>query len=379
MARPRLKLGNHGNIRAKRIPSGWEAQTYFRDYDGRTRSVCRVGKTKTAAEQNLQDALRERRHPRGGDDLNRDHSFAEAGGRWLAETKRTKAGTTFDRYNSRLHGRLIPALGELRLHECSTGVFDRYLARLAEELAPETVRGYRAVCSAVMKYAVRMGAVDRNPVHDVAEIRGASKPSRGLTSAERELFLARLDADERAVADDLPDLLRFMLGTGMRIGEAMAMRWFRVDLMEHVLVVGDNLVREKGRGLVLHSPKTEAGFRVLPMPDFVRLMLEMRYPGEGFGLVPVFGNAFGQWRDPNNTSRSIRKFRDRNDFLWFTSHVCRHTAATILDEQGLTPREISGYLGHARPSFTQDRYLDRRPQGGRAGAALQVAWGSRQG
>jgi hypothetical protein len=158
----------------------------------------------------------------------------------------------------------------------------------------------------------------------------------------------------------LPDLLRFMLGTGVRIAEGMALRWFRVDLDEGVAVIGDNLARETGQGLVLHSPKTEAGFRVLPLPDFVVMMLRMRYPVEGFGLAPVFPNALGEWRAPENTGRSIRKFRNAAGYPWSTSHVCRHTAATIADEQGLSAREISGYVGHAWPSFTQDRCMDRR-------------------
>jgi integrase len=53
--------------------------------------------------------------------------------------------------------------------------------------------------------------------------------------------------------------------------------------------------------------------------------------------------------------------------------VRRHTAATIMDEQGLTAREISGYLGHARPSFTQDTYMDKRPQNRRGAEALDTA------
>jgi len=279
---------------------------------------------------------------------------------------------------------------------------DRYIESLEATLKPNTIRGYRTVLSGVMGYAVRMDALDRNPVREIADITGGGKVSRGLTGPEREEFLVKLDADERAVADDLPDLLRYMLGTGVRIGEALGLRWFRVDLGEGVVVHGDNLVRITGQSLVLREPKTEAGFRVLPLPDFVLMMLQLRYPGPEHALAPVFpkfptypvanaterrssrsgrrvrearlypyrpvaraGGRFliDAWRDPNNTARSIRKFtRACPEFAWFTSHVCRHTAATILDEQGLTAREISGYLGHARPSFTQDKYMDRKQQ-----------------
>lgn len=372
MGRPRLGLGTYGEVRCYKTRSGTHrAEANYRDWDGTTRLVQRTGPSKRAATQRLKDHFLDRKRAAQGD-LTRDSSFAEAGERWLAEVQRSKVGTTYDRYYSRLHGRLIPALGELRIHECSTGVFDRYLHGLAGELAPGTIRGYRAVCSAVMGYCVRMDVIPRNPVRDVARVQGAGKQSRGLTAEERLDLLTKLDADQRAVADDLPDLLRYQLGSGVRMGEALGLRWFRVDLDEGVVIHGDNLVREKGRGLVLHSPKTEAGFRVIPVPEFVLLMLRLRHPGEGFDRNPVFPNAIGGWRDPNATHRSIRKFRKAAGYDWFTSHVLRHTAATMLDQAGLQPREISGYLGHARPSFTQDRYLDRRQQSGAAARGLDA-------
>lgn len=420
--RPPLGLGTAGKIRATRTSSGWRADVMFRDMDGRTRRIERNAETKAKAIQALKDACRDRQH-RAGADLSRDHTFAQAGERWLAEVKRKRPGSTYDRYAGRLHNSIVPALGQLRLCEITVGMMDRYIESLESRLKPNTVRGYRTVLSGVMGYAVRMDAISINPVRAVSPIEGKGKESRGLTAAERVDLLAKLDADERAVADDLPDLLRYMIGTGVRVAEAMALRWFRVDLDEGVVVHGDNLsrvlrrcqtcdrTRRKHRdgectwfppppgtaGLVLVQPKTEAGFRVLPLPDFVLMVLRMRYPGPEAALAPVFPRSttaparssglapFGQvhpirpvarvdaWRDPNNTTRSIRKFRDKVGYPWFTSHVCRHTAATIMDEQGLTPREMAGYLGHARPSFTQDHYMDRRQQSGLVPRALDRA------
>lgn len=410
MGRPRLRLGTAGNIRAYKISSGYRAECLFRDMDGRTRPVKRTGRTKAQAIDNLKDVLRDREHRAGGD-LTREHTFAEAGELWLAEVKRKRPGSTYDRYRTRLRNKIVPQVGELKLHECSVGTMDRYVERLERSgLAPATVRTYRTVLSGVIGFAVRMDAIPINTVRAIAPIEGKGKESRGLTRAEREDFLSKLDADQRAVEDDLPDLLRYLLGTGVRIAEAMALRWFRVDLEEGVVVHGDNLSRVTGKGLVLVEPKTEAGFRVLPLPDFVKMMLRMRYPGERYAACPVFpkfpmfpvltdtdrrssrsqrrtgeerttglyhpgAHTGGRWmvdawRDPNNTARSIRKFRDQAGYPWFTAHTCRHTSITIMDQQGISPREISGYSGHARPSFTQDRYMDRRQQSGAAAKAI---------
>jgi integrase len=108
---------------------------------------------------------------------------------------------------------------------------------------------------------------------------------RALTDDERTDLLAKIDIDERAVSRDLPDLFRFLMATGCRIGEALAVHWCDVDL-----------------------------------------------------------------------DRDFRK-----------------TAATILDEQRFSAREIADVLGHSRPSLTQDVYMHRGAANPAAGAALNEA------
>lgn len=75
---------------------------------------------------------------------------------------------------------------------------------------------------------------------------------------------------------------------------------------------------------------------------------------------PVFPNVDGGLRDPSNTLRVLRATRGSEGFEWVTSHVFRKTAATVLDDAGLTARLIADQLGHSRPSMTQDVYIARK-------------------
>lgn len=374
MGRPPLSLGTFGNIRAYPTPAGYRAEAYYRGWDGKTKLVKRSARTKAKAIQALKDALLDREHAVAGD-LSRSSTFAETGERWLAEVRRREVGTTWDRYSGRLRNRINPVLGELRLHECTTGVCERYLNELLDKgLQPATVRTYRTVLSGVMGYAVRMDVLSRNPVHDAGHIRGGKKKSRALTPEERAELLALLDSDEYAAEADLPDFVRFMLGSGTRLGEALGLRWFRVDLDQGIVIIGDNLVRETGAGLVIHRPKTQAGFRIIQVPEFVHHMLRLRYPGEAFSQAPVFPNIWGNWRDPINTARAIRIFRRRVGLPeWFTSHTLRHTAITMADQAGVQTREVTGYVGHARQSFTRDHYMDISQQSGAMPKAIDAA------
>ncbi|MHA6806042.1 site-specific integrase [Salinifilum ghardaiensis] len=212
-----------------------------------------------------------------------------------------------------------------------------------------------------MGCAARHGAVEQNPVRETSRLDGSgSKQPRALTQEERVRWLDQLEADEKAVRWDLPDLSRFMLATGVRIGEALAVYWSEVDLSAGVVAVDHNVVRVKGQGLIRKSTKTEHGERTLPLPRWAVAMLERRWEEAATADEPVFPDSVGGLRDPSNTRRVLRETRGSEGFAWVTSHVFRKTTATILDEAGLTPRKIADQLGHSRPSMTQDVYMGRR-------------------
>jgi integrase len=80
---------------------------------------------------------------------------------------------------------------------------------------------------------------------------------------------------------ELPDIVTFMLGTGVRIGEALAVRWCDVDLegvpvvdgaelrAVPIVAITGNVVRHRGKGLHRHAGKTEMSSRIVPLPRFV--------------------------------------------------------------------------------------------------------------
>jgi integrase len=71
------------------------------------------------------------------------------------------------------------------------------------------------------------------------------------------------------------------------------------------------------------------------------------------------------------------KASDADALSWITSHTFRKTNATILDDAGLSARQIADQLGHARPSLTQDVYMGRKAKNRAAAAALEDADGRR--
>lgn len=398
MGRPPLPIGTYGKIRCYERGSGWVARTNFRDYDGVTRPVERVGKSKAAAERALKTELQQRTRGRTGS-LTRDSRVSEAAEQWFKRVEQKVidgelAEGSAETYRRQLDNHVLIALGAFRLHEVDTPTVDDFLAAVKTNVGSATAKSCRSVLSGVMGFAVRRGALDANPVREAERLtRMPGRQPRALTAAERDQWLTQLERDRRAVGKDLPDLTRFMLATGARIGEALAVSWDEVILdtgdpaVPGMVRIEWKLYRAPGKGLKrVPRPKSEAGERLLPLPLFAVSMLRRRKVMasldrdiESGAAVPVFPHSSGGWRDPNNTRRDLRDARGSSDFAWVTSHVFRKTCATILDEAGLSARAIADQLGHARPSMTQDVYMGRKVVDPRNADALQRALDTKSG
>lgn len=274
MARPPLALGTPGNIIVTPAGDKYIARCRYRDHDGTTRKIERHGPTKTSARARLHDSLGQLRGDTA-EPLRPHHRFQRAAEFWLTKVDAwvadgQLADTTADRYRHRLDAIVLPALGQLQLAECTPGRVDAFFTRLAEQgRAAETRRGARTVVSGVLQQAVLHEALAANPVREVSRIRGKPRKPRALTTEERRNWLRFLATDPAAVRRDLHDLSVFMLGTGVRIGEALAVREGDIDLdgvpvdedgqlrLVPIAAITGNIVYVKGKGLIRHDGKTE--------------------------------------------------------------------------------------------------------------------------
>jgi integrase len=375
-----LPVGTHGTIRI--VPGakvGYVAKTYFRDTDGESRLVERAGRTRDIARNNLLTALQQRPGANGKDGLTAESLFGKAADLWLTSIEAAVdadelSPNTLQLYRLQLANHVRPAFARLRLREVTTPRVDSALHAIRRTAGVPTAKTCRTVMSGVLGLAARHGAVAVNPVREAGRLRRRpQRTPRSLTADERARWLAQLEADVRAVAKDLPDLTRWMLATGVRIGEALAVSWDEVDLEVPKVLIAWNLIRVTGQGLLRVSyVKSPAGIRELPLPPFAVVMLRRRAAELG-DTGPLFPNVLGGWRDPSNTSRDLRDARGTAGFRWVTSHVFRKTCATILDDAGLSARTVADQLGHSRPSLTQDAYMGRKIVNPATAAALERA------
>lgn len=370
--RPPLPLGTWGEINRVRLDGGrWLAVARFRDFDGRTRVVTRRGPTGARAEARLRESFRERLEGSGAASISADTRLAALVPLYL-DTLRAKGreASTLEAYEDSLRLHVVPALGALRLREISVSGADRFLRAITKNSGPGQAKRCRTVLSGMLAMAVRDDAIRSNPVRETSEIALRSKPARSLTLAEVAALRQGIRADHKAVRHDLPALVDFMLGTGMRIGEAIAVTWGDLDFERGTVALSGIIVRVRGEG-VIRKPKAKsaAGWRTLHLPYWLVAQLRAR-PRVENEWDAVFLSPRGMLRDKSNTSKALHTALDPLGFDWVTTHTFRKTAATLMDAQGLTVREIADQLGHARVSITQDTYFGRSMGPERARAAL---------
>jgi integrase len=377
MGRRPLAVGSYGNISYRTLgPRKVRALCKVRDADGKLRDATAQGTSKANARDNLLEAI-ERRPGFSGSTITADSTIEQTGAAWFAELDRKAAEgelaiNTPRLYRSAFDNHVKDGVGALRLHEATPPRLDAFIVGMRARHGVAITKTARTVLNGIMRYAIRQGALKTNPMRDVGRItvgrqQKRARKRRALTHVEREDWLTKMEADVVAAHRDLPDLTRFMLATGVRIGECLAVTFDEVDVAAKTVSIDWTVVRVKGQGLQRVSTKSVAGERTLRLPGWAVDMLIRR--GERFDwagpLFPIPERRKGKqarngvWRDPSNTSRDLRQARDRAGYEWVTSHVFRKTVATLMDEAGMTAREIADQLGHARPSLTQDVYMER--------------------
>ena len=225
--------------------------------------------------------------------------------------------------------------------------------------SPSTVRMVHVVMRQMLDTAVRDGLVRRNVA---ASIERPRVPRTDAVYLAPEQVRALLEA---ASGDRLEALWTLLALTGMRRGEALALRWTDLDLSGSTAKFHRTLARVGGR-LTFDEVKSSRSRRVVPLADPVVAALrehrrrqvaeQLAAPGWNDEQGLVFVSRIGTPLEPHNAWRSFKTLARAAGVPDAKIHTLRHSAATAALAAGIPMKIVSDLLGHASLSITADTY-----------------------
>lgn len=300
--------------------------------------------------------------------------LAVLGDRFLAEKRDAglAAGTVVT-YEQVLRSIIVPRIGDLRLDEATPGRLQPFFTAVAKEHGHGQAKTCRSVLSGMLGMAVRVDAIRVNPVAQIARIRHRrSHASTALPLEAVPGFIETVLSDSVLQETGVGDILAFMVLTGCRIGEALALLWTDVDFEKGTVTFNGTAVRVPGGGVEnQRHGKTAASTRTIRVPPRALRIVD----GRERSADVVFPSVRMRVRDPVNVENIWRQHRGRLGFEDVTTHALRKTAATGLDVAGMSARGIAEYLGHSKPSLTQDVYMSRNVGSAAAAEHLERMFG----
>jgi integrase len=380
------KRGNNEGSITRRPDGRWMAQvTIGRDpATGKPRRATFYGRTRQDVADKLTKALRDKQQ--GTFVAPHKLTLGEWLDTWLWEYKKPRVRpSTFDGYEKVVRCHLKPVLGHIPLQDLrAEHVQHYYNERLHHGLEARTIRLHHVILSNVLARAEKNQRVARNVCRLVEPPRQTRREMRTL-------------AIDQVTAQFLPALKGHRLYAtfltlfvmGLRRSELLGVRWKDIDSQGGVMHIRQTLVRvkdhERGRThLVFQEPKTGHSRRTIPIPEVCLAALRhhrAQQAEEKLALGPayhdhglVFCHAHGGPIDPRSLTRYFSQVLERAGLPAIRLHDARHTYATWLLEQGVSPKVVQTMLGHSDIGTTLNIYshvsLDLEKQ---AAATLNAA------
>lgn len=332
---------------------------------------------------------------------------------WLTQKQRALRPRAFASYEQTIRDHLLPGLEKLPLWKVTpqhvAAWFDRHQTAGA---SARTIRYARAILRAALNQALSWGLVARNVASLVEAPRHVAKQIQPLTPEQARTLI------DAARPHRLGALLSVATALGLRLGEAVGLRWVDINFPAGELSVRQALERSGGNGAVrrplvqkrhdlrrrlkaapprsaerrelreqlaalrvewrkvrttlrVTEPKSARSRRTVKMPSVVIVALKahrvqqnkerLATGGEWVDSGLVFTTPRGTPLDPRNATREYRTILADADLPPARFHDLRHTAATLLLAQGVDPRTIMETLGHSQISLTLNTYSHVMP------------------
>ena len=326
---------------------------------------------------------------KGRYDVPSKNLFSEWLDYWLNEFVKPKVKPkTFDDYEYIVRVHIKPKLGDYQLREITPELLLMFYndKRSEKKLSPKkdtngnyiasekiislrTLKKIQVTINASLEKAIAINKISENPNKYLDKIQYQSPEATFLNSDQIVEFLESI-VNDRWYAAFVTDL-----GTGLRLGELIALTWDKIDLNNGIIEVSvttttiknhNSVNNERKTSIITGTPKTEKSKRFVPMPDDVIEVLKKWKKNQTEEKLASkdyknYDNHVFTWEDGRPVradwlSSYFSKLIHKLGYNNITFHKLRHSYATMLLEAGEEMKVIQKNLGHSDLSTTSEIY-----------------------
>ena len=298
-------------------------------------------------------------------------TYKELASLWWESYKHTVKPNTQLNVRRLLDNHILPLFGSYKLDKLTTPLIQNEVNKLAdktnkgEEGAFLYYDSLHALNKRILQYGVVMQAIPFNPAREVILPRNTQKAKREkvkhFENQELKKFLDYLDSLNlnkfRYYYENT--LYKFLLATGCRINEALALSWSDIDLDNAVVHITKTLNYKQET----NSPKSKTSLRDIDIDQATVSMLKqyrLRQTKEAWKIGKsesvVFSDFIHEYPNNRTLQTRLRTHFKRAKVTNIGFHGFRHTHASLLLNSGIPYKELQHRLGHSTLSMTMDIY-----------------------
>lgn len=252
---------------------------------------------------------------------------------------------------------------DMQIAEITAFDIQRYVNEVAQDgYGLSTVKKMLRIVTAPLKQAAAMHFIPSDPSAGVKlptadKIKKPKRETRAYTEEEQAAIWEVIEAS----TDPGATLIGLMLETGLRCGEALALRWRFVDLPRKRLRVEATIlnVSLRGRSILQETPKTMSSRRTVPLtPRAIHLLNGLSHNSEW-----LFTMDNGERMSYDSLLYRTKRLCSDANVEYLGEHVFRRTFATNCYYKNVDVKILSKILGHADVNITYNIYINLRGDG----------------
>lgn len=266
--------------------------------------------------------------------------------KWLRDSvEPNRRANTLRVYTTLVDCHIVPNIGKLRPSQLATRHLQEVVASMQRKgLGSSSIRQTMAVMSSFL------GKRKWQEISDGLKLPSTSEPRERVLSME-EIHALIAEADKGEYRDR--HLIVFLLNTGLRISEALALTWNSVGEGNQYVRVHVQLSSD-GKSAV-EEVKTRAGKRIVFLNDPAKEAVEAEW--EHKTGIFVFATKSGKPRSQRNVLRSLQTMAERAGIPDLTIHDLRRTNITMMAANEHNPKVVQVHAGHGNIQTTYKHYI----------------------